>query len=61
MQDFYKTYAENYRNTNSQERKEAREHWTRCHAANLEAERDDLIMFSAKILAVIATIDAGQI
>lgn len=58
MQNFYKKYADRYRAADEQTRKASREHWTRTHAANMETGRNDIIIFSAQILAAIATIDA---
>lgn len=39
------------------EREESRQHWLKCHAENICSGRDDLIIFSAKILAAISLAD----
>ena len=56
--DFYESYYARYMAAPPELRKAARDHWTKCHKKNLELKRDDLIIFSAKILAIIAMIDA---
>jgi hypothetical protein len=58
MKDFYQVYADRYRAADDQTRKAARAHWTKCHAANMQTGRDDMIIFSARIMATIAVIDA---
>ncbi len=60
MDNYYKAYAARYRAASATQRQESRQHWTRCHAANMETGRDDLIIFSGQILAAIAVIDAEE-
>ena len=58
--DFYSNYKARYIAANPAERKAAREHWTRCHQENMMTGREDLIMFSAQMLAQIAVVDAER-
>lgn len=55
--EYYKKYLERYMNADSNLRRQAKEHWTIVHAQNLESGRDDLIVFSAKMLASITLAD----
>ena len=61
MENYYKAYMDRYKASDDKTKQEARQHWTKCHAANIETGRHDLIIFSAQILAAIAAIDAGTI
>lgn len=51
--EFYERYYWQYKAADDQTRKEAKEHWLKCHRENLKADRKDLIIFSAQILAMI--------
>lgn len=52
--DFYNSYVIRFLEANETTRAECKEHWANCHAANLKAHRDDLTIFSGKILASIS-------
>lgn len=49
--EYYKTYFFRYLKADPETRVASIEHWTKCHIENILAERDDLIIFSAKMLA----------
>lgn len=55
--DYYKQYAVRYMIADETTRKASKDHWTKCHARNIASGREDLIIFSAKILAAIALAD----
>jgi hypothetical protein len=38
-------------------RKASREHWIKCHKKNVDSGREDMIIFSGSILAMIALAD----
>ena len=48
--NYYKTYFFRYLHADEATRKASIEHWTRCHAKNVLSGREDLIIFSAKML-----------
>lgn len=56
--DFYINHTIRYLEADEQTRKESKDHWLRCHAENLAADRFDLWTFSAKILAAFALAEA---
>lgn len=49
--DFYKKYFFMYLQADEATRQASIDHWTEKHAENILADRDDLIIFSAKMLA----------
>ena len=51
--DFYQNYYYRYLTATPDARQAARDHWTKCHIENVKADRNDLIIFSGKILAAI--------
>ena len=55
--DFYKQYMVRYMMADAGTRKSAKQHWVKCHLENVASERDDLIVFSAKILGAIDVAD----
>lgn len=55
--DFYKQYMERYMMADVGTRKSAKQHWVKCHLENVASGRDDLIIFSAKILGAIDVAD----
>lgn len=57
--DYYKTFFIRYLASDERTRTESREHWQKCHIENVRAGREDLIIFSAKILAAIQVADAA--
>ena len=57
MGDYYRTAQERYMRADPETRKASREHWTRVHAENMKSGREDLIIFSAQILAAYDTAD----
>lgn len=56
--DYYKTFFARYINSDAETRAASRDHWIKCHIKNIESGREDLIIFSAKILAAITMADA---
>ena len=57
IMNYYKNYFLRYISASAAEREESRQHWLKCHAENICSGRDDLIIFSAKILAAISLAD----
>ena len=55
--DYYKEYVERYMLASQELRDDAKRHWIECHKKNLAAKRDDLIIFSSKMLASITLAD----
>ncbi len=55
--NFYEEYAIRYYATTPEQKKAARDHWTKCHMENVASGREDLIIFSARILAAMDTAD----
>lgn len=55
--DFYKQYMMRYMMTDTESRRSAKQHWVKCHLENVASGRDDLIIFSAKILGAIDIAD----
>ena len=56
--DFYKERAIAYKKASDELRKQSRDHWIAVHRENLASGRDDLIMFSANVLAAYDLADA---
>ena len=48
---FYENQIIRYLEADSETRKKSKEHYLKCHAENVLSGRDDLIMFTSKILA----------
>ena len=57
MKDFYSNYLAMYLLADDEQRDESKKHWIRCHKENIKSNRDDMICFSAKILALQAIAD----
>ena len=55
--NYYKDYFLRYISANKETREASRHHWLKCHAENVLSGREDLIIFSAKILASISLAD----
>ncbi len=55
--NYYKDYFLRYIAADEATRAESRQHWLKCHAHNIASGREDLIIFSAKILAAISLAD----
>lgn len=55
--NYYKDYFLRYIAADSATRAESRQHWLKCHAQNIASGREDLIIFSAKILGAISLAD----
>lgn len=53
----YQIYAETYRRLSPDRRSEYKAHYLEWHRRNLESGRQDLIIFTAQILAEIAAVD----
>ena len=50
---FYERYFLMYITATQENRDAARKHWILCHKQNVMDKRDDLIIFSSKVLAMI--------
>ena len=58
--DYCENYKKLYKAADKQLRKETREHWTKCHEQNIESGRNDMIIFSGKILAAITAAEIEE-
>ena len=58
MTNFYTERKEAYKKGTPDLRKQSRDHWTKIHKENMESGRNDLIIFSAQILAAYDLADA---
>lgn len=56
--DFYSSHTIRYIEADTQSRKESKDHWIKCHAENVASGREDMIIFSSKILAAISLAEA---
>lgn len=54
---FYEDFYERYKNADEKTKLQSLEHWKECHMKNVSDKRDDLILFSGKILATIYKAD----
>ena len=50
---FYRNYYLRYLEADQKTRQAARDHWTKAHAENILSDRNDMIIFSGQILAMI--------
>ena len=57
-QDYYSAQVIRYLEADSETRAVAKAHWLKCHAENLKADREDLIIFSGKNLNSIMIAEA---
>ena len=55
--NFYENYRQMYKAATMEKRIESKKHWIKCHENNLKSRRQDLIIFSGQILAMIAIVD----
>ena len=55
--NYYKDYFLRYISASAAVREASRQHWLKCHAENVLSGREDLIIFSAQILASISLAD----
>lgn len=58
MNDFYSRYTEMYKQGSPEARARAKAHWIANHKENVKHSREDLIIFSAQMLAAIAMAEA---
>ena len=58
--NYYERYYEMFKNSNAEMRKASKEHWLKCHSENVASKREDLIIFSARILATIAMVESEE-
>lgn len=58
--NFYIEQGERYKAASEELKKASRAYWTRIHAENVKAGRNDLIIFSGQILSQYDIIDAGE-
>lgn len=42
-----------YLDSSEEDRQKSKSHWLKCHEENLKSGREDMIIFSAQILAMI--------
>lgn len=54
---FYENQIIRYLESDSETRKKSKEHYLKCHAENVLSGRDDLILFTSKILAAYTLAD----
>lgn len=57
MKDYYEYWLPKYMMADKATREASKKHWIKCHKENLKAKREDLIIFSAKMLATITLAD----
>lgn len=50
MTGYYKTWFFRYLNATNETRQASINHWTKCHIENMASGRDDLVLFSGKML-----------
>lgn len=55
---FYEAYKWNYLAADAKTRAEAKAHWIKCHEQNIASGREDMMIYSAQILAAIALAEA---
>lgn len=55
--EWYKNHFLLYMAQDEKTREASRRHWLKCHAENMASGRDEMIIFSAKMLAGIALAD----
>lgn len=55
---YYQSIGEHYRAASPELRAASKAHWIKCHRQNLESGRQDMIIFTAQILAQIAIVDS---
>lgn len=55
---YYETVGERYRAASPELRAASKAHWIKCHRQNLESGRQDMIIFTAQILAQFAIVDS---
>lgn len=55
---YYESVGERYRAASPELRAASKAHWIKCHRQNLESGRQDMIIFTAQILAQIAIVDS---
>ena len=60
MMNYYEQAQMRYASATAEQRKASRDHWLKCHKENLESGREDLIIFSAQMLAVYDIVDAAK-
>lgn len=54
---YYQSIGEHYRAASPELRAASKAHWIKCHRQNLESGRQDMIIFTAQILAQIAIVE----
>lgn len=54
---YYESIGERYRESSPELRAASKAHWLKCHRQNLESGRQDMIIFTAQILAQIAIVE----
>ena len=58
--NYYVEHGKRYKAASEELKKASRAYWTRIHAENVKAGRDDLIIFSGQILSQYDIIDAEE-
>ena len=58
--NFYEQYFIRYMCASDDMRRECKAHWEKCHSANVASGREDLIIWSGKILSMIALADSDK-
>ena len=55
---YYETVGERYRSASPELRAASKAYWIKCHRQNLESGRQDMIIFTAQILAQFAIVES---
>ena len=54
---YYESMGERYRSATPEVRAASKDHWLKCHKENLASGRQDMIIFTAQILAQISLVE----
>ena len=54
---YYESLGERYRAASPEVRAASKAHWLKCHRENLASGRQDMIIFTAQILAQISMVE----
>lgn len=57
-QDFYKSVTIRYLEADNKTRSATKAHWQKCHTKNMADNREDMIIFSGKMLVAISIAEA---
>lgn len=57
---YYESLGERYRAASPEVRAASKAHWLKCHKENLASGRQDMIIFTAQILAQISMVESEE-